>query len=237
MTTATREVCPDPTYGASDHYLGTKGEEYFSWQGAGGPFAARINERKFVHFVRPGHTVIDFGCGGGFLLARLNCQRRIGIEINPIARRNAEDLGIDCVASADCLEDGVADVVITDHALEHVPFPIGALQELRAKLKPGGVLVVCVPIDNWCIQREYDPNDLHHHLHTWTPQLLGNTLAEAGFEIVSVEARIFAWPGRWTVACYGRLPYFIFRMICWIYGCATGRGREIIAVAKPRVEK
>ena len=224
----------DPSYGLSDHYLGAKGQEYFAWQGGGGHCAAMIHCRKFEQWIQPRHTVIDFGCGGGFLLARLNCKHRIGIEINPAAKEHAQSLGIECYSDASEISDAVADVIVSDHALEHVPYPIGALTTLRSKLKPGGVLSLCVPIDNWRIQRRYDPADLHHHLHTWTPQLLGNTLYEAGYNVTSIYARIFAWPGKWTVACYGRLPFAVFRGICWSYGVMSGRGREILAVARPR---
>jgi len=220
-----------PSYGASDHYTGTKGETYFAWQSGAGDFLARINSHKFAHHVRPEHTVVDFGCGGGFLLSRLVCQRRIGVEINPVAREHALSRGIECVVDADELPDDVADIILTDHALEHVPFPVGALRTLRTKLKRGGLLLICVPIDNWEIQRSYDPKDINHHLYTWTPQLMGNMLAEAGYEVRSAYARICALPGRWTVAAYGRLPYPVFRTVCWCYGMLMGRGREVLAVA------
>lgn len=132
------------------------------------------------------------------------------------------------------MPDAVADVVVTDHALEHVPFPIGALRELRSKIKPGGILSLVVPIDNWRHHKRFDPNDVNHHLHTWTPQLMGNSLVEAGYEILSIWARILAWPGNRTVATYGRLPYWMFRAICSVYGAFTGKGWEVLAVARPK---
>ncbi|MFN0313863.1 MAG: class I SAM-dependent methyltransferase [Burkholderiales bacterium] len=223
-----------PSYGTSDHYLGEKGASYFAWQGGGGLFGGRINAHKFADLVRPDSTVLDFGCGGGFLLKNLHCHRRLGVEINPAARQHAATLGIECYATTHDVPDGIVDLVITDHALEHVPYPIGALEDLRKKIKPGGRLALCVPINNWREDRIYNPEDQNHHLHTWTPQLMGNTLAEAGFVVDSVYARIFAWPGRWTVACYGRLPYSWFKAICFTYGWFTGKGWEILAVARPR---
>jgi 2-polyprenyl-3-methyl-5-hydroxy-6-metoxy-1,4-benzoquinol methylase len=196
-------------------------------------FAGMINAHKFRHHIRPGHTVLDFGCGGGFLLKNLDCARRVGVEINPAAREHALRLGVECYAEVGEVPDGVADVIISDHALEHVPYPIGALSELRPKLRPGGILALCVPIDNWRHQKRYDPDDKNHHLHTWSPQLMGNTLAEAHYEALSIRARIFAWPGRWTVATYGRLPFWMFRSICYSYGALTGKGTEVLAVARP----
>jgi SAM-dependent methyltransferase len=223
-----------PSYGASDHYLGDKGKEYWAWQRGSGMFGARINAHKFRHLVRPVDTVIDFGCGGGFLLKTLECKQRIGIEINPYAREHAIALGILCYSDISQVPDATADLVVSDHALEHVPFPIGALRELRDKLKPEGRLALCVPINNWRHDRTYDPNDPNHHLHTWTPQLLGNSLHDAGYEVVEIYQRTFAWPGRLTVAAYGRLPYWMFRRICFCYGSLTGKGWEILALARPR---
>jgi SAM-dependent methyltransferase len=232
--TTTLEHSRGPKYGASDHYIGERGKEYFAWQSGGGALAAQIQSHTFAQYVKHDNTVIDFGCGGGFLLAHLDCKRRYGVEINAIARQHAQSLGVHCVADAAALQDEIADVILTNHALEHVPYPIGALSTLRNKLRTEGLLIVCVPMESWRIHRKYDPSDSNHHLHTWTPQLLGNTLYEAGFEVVSVSGRVVAWPGRWTVACYGRLPYFLFRIICWCYGKLSGKGHEVLAVARRR---
>jgi SAM-dependent methyltransferase len=222
-----------PEYGVSDHYIGVKGRDYFAWQNGGALFAGRISSHKFRHLVKANDTVLDFGCGGGGLLYNLNCAKRIGIEINPLGRDHAAGLGIECHATLDDVPDGVVDVAVSDHALEHVPFPIGALRQLRAKLKPTGVLSVCVPSDNWRHQQRYDPADIHHHLHTWTPLLLGNSLYEAGFEVLSVFGRIHAWPRKWTVAAYGRLPLWLFNSVCYVNGVMKGKGREVLAIATP----
>ena len=53
-----------------------------------------------------------------------------------------------------------------------------------------------------------------------------------GFHDFTIQYRVNAWPGTWTVAAYGRLPYRLFTMICYLYGLWTGRGRELLAVAK-----
>jgi len=162
----------------------------------------------------------------------LACQRAIGIEINPAARRFAEEQGTEIYATVDECPDGIADIVISNHALEHVPYPIGALKALRQKLKADGTLALCVPIDNWRHEKAYIASEENHHLHTWSPLLLGHTLHDAGYTDIEAHARIFAWPGRWTVATYGRLPYWCFRQICFWYGWLTGRGWEVIATAR-----
>ncbi len=214
------------------HYQGEKGQEYFSWQNAGKEFAAKIFWHKFHQYIKPTDIVIDFGCGGGQLLNVLECQKRIGVEINPIAREFANHSGISCYETLDEIPNGLADVVISHHALEHVEFPIGILREIRQKLKPDGLLLLCVPIDNWRLQNHYDPKDQNHHLHTWTSQLLGNTLFEAGFKDFKITYHNRSWIKGWTVFLYGRFPLWFFDLACYLHGILTGKGRELFAVAR-----
>src|SRR5260370_27428725 len=120
-----------PTYGSSSHYLGEKGKEYFAWQSGGGVFGARINAHKFRHHIRPEDTVLDFGCGGGFLLKHLNCARRIRVEINPVAREHAASLRGPGYAGGSELPDQVADAVLSAHPTVHLPSPLVAVLALH----------------------------------------------------------------------------------------------------------
>ena len=38
----------------------------------------------------PDKKVLDFGCGGGYLLDKINCKKKFGVEINNIAIKEAE---------------------------------------------------------------------------------------------------------------------------------------------------
>ena len=214
------------------HYQMEQGKEYFAWQNSGKEFAAKIVYHKFYKHIKPADVVIDFGCGGGQLLNIFNCRSKIGIEVNPVAREYASRYGIKCYESLEEVADASADVVISHHALEHVEFPIGVLREIRQKLKPGGLLLLCVPNDNWNHQKEYRSDDRNHHLHTWTAQLLGNSLYEAGFTDINIKARVHAWIKGWTVFLYGRFPLWFFNSCCYLYGIITGQGRELLATAR-----
>src|SRR5882762_3212679 len=113
--------------GGSDHYRGDAGSRYFDWQNKNGGVAGRIEARKFKAYVKPTDAVLDFGCGGGHVLRNLNCARRVGVEINPAARTVAVQGGTECHESIARVEDNSFDVVISNHALEHVHFPISIL--------------------------------------------------------------------------------------------------------------
>ena len=66
----------------SDHY----DADYFNWQRTIGIFGGEANSFKFQKSIKKTDIVIDFGCGGGFLLNNLNCYKKIGIEPNINAR-------------------------------------------------------------------------------------------------------------------------------------------------------
>ncbi len=66
------------TQNVSQHY----DVDYFAWQKKIGLFGGKANSFKFARTVNKTDTVIDFGCGGGFLLKQLDCAEKIGIEPN-----------------------------------------------------------------------------------------------------------------------------------------------------------
>jgi 2-polyprenyl-3-methyl-5-hydroxy-6-metoxy-1,4-benzoquinol methylase len=101
--------------------------DYFNWQKDMGVFGGWANAHIFENSISRTDTVIDFGCGGGFLLRNLSCMDRIGIEPNLAAQESAKHLGIKCFSSPrnalDNLGEAVADVIISTNALEHMRDP------------------------------------------------------------------------------------------------------------------
>jgi 2-polyprenyl-3-methyl-5-hydroxy-6-metoxy-1,4-benzoquinol methylase len=219
-------------YGASERYLDAQGKNYFAYQRSIAEANGELLARKFESYIRPEDCVLDFGCGGGYLLKALNCAHKVGVEINPAALQEAAKSGIACNSVLDTVGDGIADVIVSNHALEHVPFPIEALRQLKRKLKRGGALVLCVPIDDWRTQKRYNPQDLNHHLHTWTPLALGHTLHEAGFRVHDADLAVIthAWPPR-VHALSKLLPRGIFDFICRLFAIAMKR-RQLLAVVR-----
>jgi SAM-dependent methyltransferase len=215
-------------YGQSAHYLAGDGAKYFAYQNAIGELGGALNLFKFAKHIQKTDRVVDFGCGGGWLLKKIDCADKVGVEPNPAARAQCAENGIRAVATLAEVVDK-ADVVISNHCLEHVPYPIEALREVRGVLKAGGKLVLVVPIDDWRVEKSYHPDDINHHLHTWTPLLLGNTLVEAGFSVETLAVLTDAWPPR--VAQLRRaLPAPLFRAACWAWAVLRRR-RQLVAVA------
>jgi SAM-dependent methyltransferase len=210
------------------HYGGARGAQYLDYQRRFGELGAELNLFKFERHVGSDDVVLDFGCGIGALLQRLTATSKIGVEASEPARREAEGRGLRVVASTSELEDASADVVISNHALEHTLAPLDELRDLRRVLRPGGRLVLWLPVDDWRMQRRprHDPN---HHLYTWTPLLLANLLEEAGFAVEECRVVTHAWPP--YTAAMAMLPRPFFDLIARFWAIVRRR-RQVMAVAR-----
>lgn len=187
-----------PNYGSSAHYLDEEGKKYFAGQQQIGELSAIWNRRYFSFYIKPSDMILDFGCGGANLLAMLPGHGKFGVEINPAARAYAAALGLQVFAALDEAPAGPYDVILSSHALEHVPNPLTLLEELAGMLAADGVFILLLPLDDWRApaHRVYKQDDIHHHLYNWTPQNLGNLLSEAGFQVGEIKIIHDAMPAR-----------------------------------------
>jgi arsenite methyltransferase len=118
-----------------------------SFAGVGSPFALRD--------LQPGEHVVDLGCGAGFDTVLAADQvgpdgRVIGVDMTPEmlakARRIIDELGLDHVEIREGLaeqlpvEDGWADVVISNGVINLCPDKATVFTEIYRVLRPGGVL-------------------------------------------------------------------------------------------------
>ena len=120
-----------------------------SFAGTGNPFS--------MGALQPGENVVDVGSGAGIdslIAARMvaTAGQVVGVDMTPPmlakARRSARESGLGNVefrmgyAEALPIEDGWADVVISNGVLNLVPDKPAALEEMARVLKPGGRLQI-----------------------------------------------------------------------------------------------
>jgi SAM-dependent methyltransferase len=149
-----------------------------------------------VERVPPGALVVDAGCGMAkwpSMLGRLGCMA-IGVDCSrdaaALARRH--DPSVPFVV-ADTrrmpLRDHVLDCVLSIGVVEHEEAgPVPSLRELHRLLKPGGLLVLDVPYDNWLRRL------LLNHLQTWVTrrrQRAGWTLGFSEYRYTHREVLAF----------------------------------------------
>ena len=210
---------------ANPHY----DESYFAFQRAIGNFGKRANLIKFRDFIRPTDTVIDFGAGGGFLLSQIDCGEKIGVEVNPNGRANGNGLGICMVERFAELSDEIADVVISNHALEHTDHPLSHLREAYTKLKPGGLAVFVVPCEQ--VGYRWRPNDINFHIHSLGPMSFGNLFTRAGFEVLESRPFFHKWPPHY-LTIQKLFGWSAFHMIARLYSHLARHYIQVRCVAR-----
>jgi 2-polyprenyl-3-methyl-5-hydroxy-6-metoxy-1,4-benzoquinol methylase len=207
-------------------------DSYFAWQSSCGQLIANLERWKFTPFVKPADVVLDFGCGGGYILAGLACRERYGVEINPVARLEAARV-LKVQAAVDDLPADVAfDVIISHHALEHVDNPLRELERLKSRLTPEGKMVFVVPSELWPKQRVYRPGDINQHLYTWTPLSLGNLFARAGLVVERTELLMHRTLPK-TSTLYPFMAESVFHFCCRIWAGVTLTRQIRIVASRP----
>ena len=222
-------------YGVVDRYLGKKGAEYFAPQFTLGRWAGVWNRFVFEPYISQDDEVLDFGCGGGFLLSVLNVKRRVGVEINPAARNCAANLGLEMYETLGQVSGQTFSKIISSHALEHIPSPYQVFFDLKPLLRAGGKFLLLLPMDDWRAgsQRQYRADDLDMHLHAWTPQSLGNLLTAAGWIVHEMRVITHCWPPfvrlGFPQALWSIHP-LLFHAVAW-FSAFLNKRRQLFAVA------
>ena len=206
---------------------------YYDWQKKAGVYGGMQDAWKFEHFIKPSDAVLDFGCGGGFLLENIKCKIKYGVDINMTARREAEEKGIRVFSSLDTIPFRQKfDAIISHHTLEHIEDPASVLKTLRKYLKKNGLSIHVVPIDDWRNEKKYNPKDVNKHLYTWTPLLIGNLFAHCGYLVQDTTIVAYQWLPL-SRYYYKYIPKYLYYFLCKIWG-ALIRNREIRIIARPK---
>lgn len=212
-----------------------KGEEYynddyFAWQKESGEFGAKVEFFKFSKFINEENTVLDFGCGGGYMLAKLTANRKIGVEINDVARQQASKKGIEVYKFTSDVPDCICDIIISNHVLEHTLNPYEELKMLNSKLKKNGKMIFVVPNEK---KKKWNPNDINKHLYTWAEINIGNLFDAAGYNVLSVKELHYRWPP-YFLKFYKIFGYNIFQVICKLNAFLRTNLSQIIIVVEKK---
>jgi len=128
--------------------------------------------------------LIDVGCGDGFFLLQLAQMgfQCAGLDASAAmierCRARVPEADLFCGAIQDYAPSEPFDVAVCGEVLEHIQDDIGMLWHIRRLLKPGGVLVLSVPLD-MALWNEADERAGHVRRYT-RPEIIAK-LTEAGF--------------------------------------------------------
>lgn len=212
-------------------------------------FAAAIN-RWLAEEKRPRRLrVLDAGCGDGINLFGLNnilsgmnvSFRLFGMDYNCLRLGRAARLdGLTGLAAGSLLDmplaPGSVDVVLCNHALEHIAEDRKALNELYRVIAPGGLLILGVPNEGCALARlrnhVLQPSIARStdHVQFYTKGSLAERMREAGFQVRAIHGEGFFVPhlaiASWLMSkAWGR------RLMDWARGLLPGQAAGLIAVA------
>ena len=148
----------------------------------------RILDGVIERIVRPPDNarILELGAGTGHNLAMLSRFGEVeASELDPVARDIASDrLGRPVVEAAlpdlGMVPSEAYDMVALLDVLEHVPDDKGSLKAIYGLLKPGGALLLTVPINPWM----WSAHDVaHHHHRRYRKQEIRKLAENAGYEI------------------------------------------------------
>lgn len=132
-------------------------------------------------------------------------------------------------------EEGTMDLAIASHVFEHVPDDVMCLREVKRILKPGGLLVVLIPIN----ERYPDPN----HVRRYSAEGFRTMCEKEGFSFVNGFENEFLYylverlyrshnNGNWGVfanilragfnIAMSRFPFWVYRLLDSILQRITG---------------
>lgn len=150
---------------------------------------AKVALGFILNQVKSTSNALDIGCSTGILLKQLQAQYHCavrGIEPGDEYRQYAQTLGLEVVSSLEELQpaaNGHFDLVSMMHVLEHLPDPVGYLENLRENLlDPGGWLMLEVPnlYAHDCFEVA--------HLVSFSAHTLAQVIKKAGFRVVQLRA-------------------------------------------------
>lgn len=152
---------------------------------------------KILKYKQTG-KILDIGCGwGGFLFnARNNNFYVYGVELTENCVKYGNNIlnipifNVD-INTTTLFKDGMFDVVIMNHTLEHMTNQKRTLRRIYDLLSNGGIFIGIVPNFNSlcskCDKDKWEWLDSHYHYVHYTPLTLKNTFMEMGFDVMEIE--------------------------------------------------
>lgn len=195
--------------------------------------------------LRPGQTMLDLGCGSGWLshLCSQTGARVVACDIAPagVAAARARFPEVAAHTTADVyhigLSSGSFDAVVLSEVLEHLEDPAAGLAEAARLLKPGGRLLVTVPyretiVEHLCVHcNRLTPANAH--LHAFDDRHLRGLLEASGLRVVDVGhmsnkllelAGFPEWSRRW--------PRWLWRAVDGTCNAVIGKPAFLLTIAQ-----
>jgi 2-polyprenyl-3-methyl-5-hydroxy-6-metoxy-1,4-benzoquinol methylase len=209
-----------------------------------------LQEKRFMFHLFPDgpNKVLDLGCGAGRVgKALLDSGKAVevtGVEIfEPAAaetRKHYKAVHVGDIEEMTLDYNDYFDVVVCGDVLEHLKEPAKVVKEIHRWLKPGGLIVCCVPnIRYWRISRdlifkgdwEYVSEGImdQTHLRFFTTKSFKRMLNKASFVIDHKDMRIAVGPKQ---RIFNQMTFGIFKEFLGFQILMTARKKTTPAVSQ-----
>tara|TARA_B100000989_G_scaffold97555_3_gene71034 strand:+ start:2570 stop:3211 length:642 start_codon:yes stop_codon:yes gene_type:complete len=189
-------------------------KNYFNWYKKIGEFGAIFNKSKFSPFINKTDVVLDFGCGGGYLLNSIECGEKYGLDINEIARHEAQKK-FKIYQNSEELPTDKFDVIISNQVLQHCENPRKELLNLYKSLKKNGKIIIYVTCAGPDLN--YRSDDINFQLYSWSPMNLGNLLKSCNYELIKTKCIYHRWPPKYDLI-YRIFGLSVFNLLSFCNG-------------------
>ncbi len=194
-------VFPTPTS------VGVYQEDYFSGATAGYGYVNYDSDKEpmvpvFEDYLRQvatftqGRNLLDVGAATGFFLgiAKRFGYAVQGVDLSPYAAKCASEKGISVRTGtlSDVPAEETFDIITMFDVIEHVPDPIGELEQARTRLATGGVLVINTPdIGSWYARlmgMRWHLIVPPEHLSYFSRRTMQSLLEKKGFTVLKITS-------------------------------------------------
>ena len=130
--------------------------------------------------------ILEIGCGTGHNFPVLDKFGSVeALEVDAPARAIASErlgypVGDAPLPGLPGVPDASYDLIALLDVLEHIEGDLAALVSIKAKLKPGGRILITVPANEWMWSAH---DTVHHHFRRYNPASLRKVAAEAGLKV------------------------------------------------------
>jgi SAM-dependent methyltransferase len=154
----------------------------------------RVVRIDWVTYAKPDldEPLLDIGCGNGYELNRM-CDRGYTnlTGIDPFIEKDITyENGVKLYKRDIADMQGSFKTILLNHTFEHLPDPLGSLQDISRLLQPGGTVVIRIPVSNCFAWEKYGVDwvqlDAPRHLFLHNEQTLGILSAQSGLKVKHV---------------------------------------------------
>lgn len=182
-------------------------KQYFDWQSKlnvfGGVYKADLLNHIINQFrtITPISSVLELGSSGGHIINAIQADRKIGVEINDIARQYhvTHFHKTESYKLIEHVPTPKIDLIYSSSVIEHVDSPLLTLRQLLSIVNTNGILIVTIRNDG-INKNEWrwpgtSSSRQNNHIYTWNAALLGNLITNAGWVVCDVISEFSSWHG------------------------------------------